>query len=204
MKHLHTQGTWVFLRKRDVCASCTFHETQTLPCDVYRRATQNYFNTCPNSLGIKWRVQNIRPDIYFKTAVLCKPVPTVRYVRSSYMTYKKVSFLCIASNLHIHFLQLRPSFYPRADYVGLMAGKVVLKQVSLRTLRFPSLTIIPPVLHPHNHSSAPQWPRLHLNHCRNDVYDVAPSASCFTLNKISTTIFFILDTIWHKCYWTPR
>lgn len=51
-------------------------KTLNLPCDVYvytgheqvyRRAIQNYFNTCRNSLGIKRGVQNIQSDIHSKT-----------------------------------------------------------------------------------------------------------------------------------------
>jgi len=105
--------------------------------------------------------------------------------------------------LHIHFSRLRTGFDPRVVYVGFMAGKVVLRQVSLRALWFPSLSIIPPIIHTHNHLSAPyfvhftQWPRLQLQHYVQEwCVRCLSQRFLYHLNtrKISTTVFIIWDT----------
>jgi hypothetical protein len=191
------------------------HKTLNLPCDVYlytgheqvyRRAMQNYFNTCRNSLGIKRRVQNIQSDFHCKTNILRRPVPTVQYVRSSFTISQKQS-LSHAFNLklHIYFSQLRPGFDRSVVFVGLMAEILVLKQVLSEHFGFPpsvsflqcsiiiiicllpALCILPTDRVPI--TTLQEWcvrclsQRFHLH-----------------LNKISTKCFSILDTIWLKCY----
>jgi hypothetical protein len=47
------------------------------------------------------------------------------------------------------FCQPKPGFHPQQAHVGLLMNQVALRQVSVQVLRFPAVSIVPPVLlHP--------------------------------------------------------